>query len=426
MTGDESAAPAKRRRRRRRRRRGTAAGQAEGPTRSGEPGETPEPEAAASATVGPEGAVDKDARDPARGGRPGKRRGKRERRSGPPALYGAIDLGTNNCRMLLAQRVNHGFRVVDAFSRVVRLGEGLNATGELSQAAMDRAVEALRVCSEKLARRQVGKHRSIATQACRMASNGEEFLERVRLETGLAFDLISPEEEARLAVHGCVDLLDSEMDAALVIDIGGGSTELSWVDLAQWRERGSPDGGGRPPIKSWMSAPIGVVTLAERFPEHGVDAKGYEEMLAYAREQIRTPRGARSMRDVFAEGRGHLVGTSGTVTSMAGVHLRLPRYERARVDGLWMGTADAAAACERLRDLGREGRAKEPSIGADRAELVLAGCAIYEAVAEAWPATRLRVGDRGLREGLLLNLMRKPKRRRRRRREAGEEAEAAE
>jgi exopolyphosphatase/guanosine-5'-triphosphate,3'-diphosphate pyrophosphatase len=340
--------------------------------------------------------------------------GKKRRRRAPAPVYGAIDLGTNNCRMLLAHRTGRGFQVVDAFSRVVRLGEGLNAHGVLSQGAMDRAVEALKVCADKIARQQVVKHRSIATQACRSAANGEEFLHRVREETGLDFDLISPEEEARLAVHGCVDLLDAEKDAALVIDIGGGSTELSWVDLAEWRKRGGAETGGRPPIRSWCSTPIGVVTLSERFPEREDRLAWYGEMKAYAKQLIKTPRGARPLRNVFAEGRGHLIGTSGTVTSMAGVHLRLPRYDRSQVDGLWMNCDEALAACTRLRDLDIHGRGREPTIGADRAELVLAGCAIYEAVAEAWPAERLRVGDRGLREGLLLNLMRRSKRRRKR------------
>ncbi|MHA6288257.1 Ppx/GppA phosphatase family protein [Maricaulis sp. CAU 1757] len=334
-------------------------------------------------------------------------------------MYGAIDLGTNNCRMLLAHRAGNGFHVIDAFSRVVRLGEGIGAHGVLSDGAMDRAVEALKVCASKIARHPVIKYRSIATQACRMADNGEAFLERVRSETGIKFDLITPEEEARLAVHGCIDLLDAEKDAALVIDIGGGSTELSWVDLAEWRRRGGPDGGGRPPMKSWSSTPVGVVTLSEKFPERPDRQQWYEDMKAHARELMKTPRGARSMRRTFEDGRGHLVGTSGTVTSMAGVHLRLPRYDRSKVDGLWMSGQEALDACARLRDLDLKGRASEPTIGADRAELVLAGCAIYEAVAEGWPADRLRVGDRGLREGLLLNLMRSPKKRRNRRRRGG-------
>jgi exopolyphosphatase/guanosine-5'-triphosphate,3'-diphosphate pyrophosphatase len=338
-------------------------------------------------------------------------------------VYGAIDLGTNNCRMLLAQRTAGGFQVIDAFSRVVRLGEGLDSQGVLSEGSMNRAVEALKVCAEKIRRHPVVKHRSIATQACRIAGNGVEFLARVERETGLSFDLISPEEEARLALHGCLDLLDEQKDAALVIDIGGGSTELSWVDLAEWRSRGGLESGGRPPVRSWTSTPVGVVTLAERFPERADRLAWYNDMKSYVRQLMKTPRGARSMRPVFNEGRAHLVGTSGTVTSIAGVHLRLPRYERALVDGLWMTCDEALQACTRLRDLDLAGRALEPTIGHDRAELVLAGCAIYEAVAEMWPAEHLRVGDRGLREGLLLNLMRKTKKRRRKSKSAGETSE---
>ena len=357
--------------------------------------------------------VDPSPRDSAGRGSARRRRGGRNR--APAPVFGAIDLGTNNCRMLLAQRSGSGFQVVDAFSRVVRLGAGLNATGQLSQDAMDRAVEALKICTEKLARKNVTRHRAIATQACRGASNGEEFLERVRTETGIDFDLITPEEEARLAVHGCVDLLDPTQDAALVIDIGGGSTELSWVDLVEWRKRGGLESGGRPPMKSWSSTPVGVVTLSERFPEQADTQAWYDEMKNYVRSLMKTPRGARTLRSTFNEGRGHLVGTSGTVTSIAGVHLQLPRYDRVLVDGLWMSGDEALTACAYLRSLDIAGRAQVPTIGADRAELVLAGCAIYEAIAEAWPAPKLRVGDRGLREGMLLNLMRRPKRRSRNR-----------
>ena len=338
--------------------------------------------------------------EPSPRGTPGSEAAARKRRGSnraPSPVYGAIDLGTNNCRMLLAQRSGTSFHVVDAFSRVVRLGEGITGSGALSQGAMDRAVEALKVCADKIRRQNVVKHRSIATQACRMADNGAEFLERVERETGLTFDLISAEEEARLAVHGSV------------------STELSWVDLAEWRNRGGRASGGRPPMKSWTSTPVGVVTLSERFPEREDRAEWYNDMKTYARDLMKTPRGAKAMRPLFRDGRAHLVGTSGTVTSMAGVHLRLPRYDRSKVDGLWMTGDEALDACKRLRELDFHGRSQEPTIGSDRAELVLAGCAIYEAVAEMWPAERLRVGDRGLREGMLLNLMRKSKKRRRRR-----------
>jgi exopolyphosphatase/guanosine-5'-triphosphate,3'-diphosphate pyrophosphatase len=352
--------------------------------------------------------------------RPG---GSRSRGSAEP-IYGAIDLGTNNCRMLLARRSDAGFRVVEAFSRIVRLGEGLGTSGALSSAAMDRAVEALGVCAERLKRRRVTKLRAIATQACRAASNGEDFLSRVRDETGLDLEVITAEEEARLAVYGSVDLLDPEMDAAIVVDIGGGSTELCWVDLAEWRARGGPESGGRPPLRAWSTTPVGVVTLAERFPEpRGADdaarAAWYAGMREYAASLLSAPKGAKRMRSLFDAGRAHMVGTSGTVTSVAGVHLNLPRYDRSRVDGLWISAQEARAACDRLSSKDIEGRAGEPCIGHERADLVLAGCAILEAVMDAWPTERMRVGDRGLREGLLLGLMRPKRRRPRRGRRAG-------
>ena len=342
------------------------------------------------------------------------RSGKGRASHGGDPIYGAIDLGTNNCRMLMARRAGRGFNVIDAYSRIVRLGEGLMATGQLSEAAMDRAIEALQVCADRFEKRGANRLRAIATEACRAASNGQEFLERARAQTGLPLELITPEEEARLAVQGSLDLLDESMDAALVIDIGGGSTELCWVDLAEWRTRGGYASGGKPPIRGWSSMPLGVVTLSERFPEPDGDearAPWYDEMKSFAAARLRPPRGARRLKPVFHQGRAHLVGTSGTVTSVAGVHLNLERYVRDRVDGLWMTTADARVACDRLSSRDRAGRAKEGCIGTERAELVLAGCAIYEAIMDAWPSEKVRIGDRGLREGMLLNLMR-PKRKR--------------
>jgi exopolyphosphatase / guanosine-5'-triphosphate,3'-diphosphate pyrophosphatase len=352
----------------------------------------------------------------AAGPRPARQAPRRNRsRRTDDTVYGAIDLGTNNCRMLLARRTPGGFRVVDAYSRIVRLGEGLGATGALSEAAMDRAVEALGICAQKLKRRNVTKIRAVATEACRAAANGGAFLERVKAETGLELDCITAEEEARLAVQGSLDLLDEAADAAVVVDIGGGSTEMCWVDVAEWRNRGGFDGGGRPPLRGWSTMPVGVVTLSERFPEpdEGRD-EWYAAMKAHVRSLMNAPKGARRLRPVFEAGLAHMVGTSGTVTSVAGVHLNLERYDRSRVDGLWMTAEETRAACDRLSSKDARGRAQEGCIGTERADLVLAGCAILEAVMEAWPTERLRVCDRGLREGLLLNLMRKKRRRGRR------------
>ncbi len=329
--------------------------------------------------------------------------------------YGALDLGTNNCRLLIATPSGSGFRVVEAFSRIVRLGEGLSLTGRLQPEAMDRAVEALKVCADKIRRRQVLRLRAVATQACRSAENGREFVRRVEVETGLKLTVIDPSEEARLSVAGCSNLIDRNCDAVLVIDVGGGSTELSWLDLR----------GGRREVKAWLSIPVGVVTLAERFPEpQEADAGWYAAMVEHVREHVAAFLDAEPLRPLFEEGRAHLIGTSGAITSLAGLHLGLKRYDRNRVDGLWLTRGDCGAAAARLRSMGQRGRASEPCIGPDRADLVLAGAAILDAVQSVWPCERVRVADRGLREGILLSLMRE-KRRRRRRRARGARAEAA-
>jgi exopolyphosphatase/guanosine-5'-triphosphate,3'-diphosphate pyrophosphatase len=337
----------------------------------------------------------------------------------PPAgargapTFAALDLGTNNCRLLIATPSPRGFRIVDAFSRIVRLGEGVDDSGRLSEAAMERALGALGVCADKIGRRGVTRIRAVATQACRAAANGEAFLERVERITGLRLSLISPLEEAQLAVAGCLDLLDRTAKAALVLDVGGGSTELSWVDLtapgldvdprrlAYWRL----------PIRATISIPLGVVTLAERFPEAGRDvAANYRAMVEAVKARVAAFGGALAFRPAFDVGEAHMVGTSGAITSLAGLHLGLPRYDRSQVDGLWMTVAECDAVAARLGSMSVAERARQPCIGPDRADLVLAGAAILQAVQEVWRCERVRVADRGLREGLLLSLMSRERR----------------
>ena len=340
-----------------------------------------------------------------------------------PQAYAALDLGTNNCRLLIASPTARGFRVIEAFSRIVRLGDGLTHTGRLDGAAMDRALAALKICADRIRRRGTPPVRAVATQACRSAENGPDFIARVEAETGLKLSIISPKEEARLSVAGCVALLDRDCDAAVVVDVGGGSTELSWVDLSQLRfdPARRPPHPARLPIKAWLSVPIGVVTLADRFPEptEGREA-WFRAMVAEVKTAIAAFEGARELEDTFRAGRAHLIGTSGAITSLAGMHLSLPRYERARVDGLWMTRDDCDAAAGKLMTMSPSERASQPCIGPDRADLVLAGAAILQAVQELWPCSRVRVADRGLREGLLMSLMSKPPRRRRRSRRPGQ------
>ena len=332
-----------------------------------------------------------------------------------PTHFAALDLGTNNCRLLIAAPTAQGFRIVDAYSRIVRLGEGLSQSGRLSEAAMERALAALRICADKVRRHEPVRLRAIATQACRSAENGAEFLARVRERTGIALSIISPREEAQLSVAGCSNLIDASTDAALVLDVGGGSTELAWLDLRNWRpERGLP------PIAAWLSIPMGVVTLAERFPEgeSATDA-WFRAMVEAVKAPVAGFAAAEPLRQLFNAGRSHLIGTSGAITSLAGLHLRLPRYDRSKVDGLWMTRGECEAVRVRLSELTTRERAAQPCIGPDRADLVLAGAAILEAVQEVWPCERVRVADRGLREGVLISLMNERRRRSHRRHRRG-------
>ncbi len=360
-----------------------------------------------------------------------------------PSRFAAIDLGTNNCRLLVATPKGRSFRVIDAFSRIVRLGEGLQTSGALSDAAMDRTVEALKICAEKIKKRNVNRMRCIATQACRGAVNGDEFLARVKSETGLDFDIITTEEEARLAVDGCVDLMAQDARGAIVFDIGGGSTEISVIlraeneapqtqpspqidsddDLSTETDVPADSGDGKPRSSSsrrlapaaWLSMPLGVVSLSEKWGGGALKPDDYNRIVDDVRAEA-LARGGDAFWSMIDPADGHLIGTSGTVTSIAGIHLKLPRYRREAVDGYWLSADDVRAVSQRLLDMSLEERANEPCIGAERADLVVCGCAILEGILRLWPTQRIRVADRGLREGILAGLAHKERKRRRRRR----------
>jgi exopolyphosphatase/guanosine-5'-triphosphate,3'-diphosphate pyrophosphatase len=317
------------------------------------------------------------------------------RRESHRHTYGAIDLGTNNCRLLVARPTDGGFTVIDAFSRIVRLGEGLSQTGRLSHEAMDRAIGALSVCADKLRRRNVSLSRSVATEACRRAANGPEFAERVHSETGIVLDIIEPQEEARLAVLGCHKLLEPGDGPALIFDIGGGSTELVVVEQMD----------GIPRIHSWWSAPWGVVSLTESEGREALE--GPDRLKAYQRMRERARRAFANFATMLPEKKEgiRLLGTSGTVTTLASVHLALPSYDRRAVDGLHVPIEAMQKISGMIAEMDYEGRSSLPCIGTERADLVVAGCAILEAIIEIWPAKKLGVADRGIREGILRSLM---------------------
>ena len=310
-------------------------------------------------------------------------------------IYGALDLGTNKCRLLIARPSAGGFTVLDAFSRIVRLGHGLSVRGVLSQDSMDRSVEALAICADKLRRRHVTLARSVATEACRRAVNGREFVSRVKRETGIALEIISPQEEARLAVLGCHKLLEPGDGPALIFDIGGGSTELVLVE----------QGETAPRIRAWWSAPWGVVSLTESEGREAIEGK--DRVAAYARMRERVFRSFAHFIEMLPENRKNvrLLGTSGTVTTLASVHLALPTYDRRLIDGLHVPVGDMRRISTMIAEMDFPQRCGLPCIGTERADMVVAGCAILEAILDIWPAETLGIADRGIREGILRSLM---------------------
>ncbi len=330
--------------------------------------------------------------------------GRRDQVGATAGVYAALDLGTNNCRLLVARPTREGFRVIDAFSRIVRLGEGLSASGRLSDSAMARTLEALKVCAAKIRRRGVTQVRAVATEACRQAENCDQFLSWVRQETGIELEIISQDEEARLAICGCAPLIDPGIPDILLFDIGGGSTEICWLKAgavggAQGHEAADLS------LFAWASVPIGVISMAERFGGVDLSPADYEAMVALMEESIDDFAQRHDIRAAVAGSKVQMLGTSGTVTTLAGVHLNLPRYDRSRVDGRYLEMDTVHQVCGRIAGMSYGERAGHACIGEERADLVVAGCAILTALCRLWPAERLRVADRGLREGMLYTMI---------------------
>ena len=333
------------------------------------------------------------------------------RADGSPDLYAALDLGTNSCRMLIAAPEGGGFRVVDSFSKSVQLGAGLERSGRLSRGSMTRTIQALRICQQKLKRHRVQKMRLVATEACRRAENGRDFMKRVHQETGLKLSIIAPEEEARLAVISCAPLVNKKTEHLLVVDIGGGSTELVWIDLSGVPRadrikaimglslRGENlDATDEAKVIDWISVPLGVATLRDQFTDVDDDAARFALMSWFFEEQLAD---FAPYHDTEKHDRFQIVGTSGTVTTVAASHLGLKRYDRTKVDGLRMTSDEIDTVIRGYLSLGPNGRRSDPRIGQDRQALIMSGAAILQALMRCWPTDRLSVADRGLREGLL-------------------------
>lgn len=345
-----------------------------------------------------------------RSGNPHKKLNRRHdkrhgRRNGKMPIYGALDLGTNNCRLLLARPNLRGFQIVDAFSRIIRLGEGMTSSGALSTEAMDRTIDALKICADKMNYHKVGRARLVATQACRAAHNSDEFINKVERKTGLKLEIIDQQTEASLAVSGCVTLIDEACEYVLIFDIGGGSSELIWLDITKLKSSKNGNISAEEAIVEWVSIPVGVVTMAEKFPSKHVSPDEYRAMVGYFKDMMQDFTAKIAKNTNISGSKIHFLGTSGTVTTVAGVHLGLKVYDRQKIDGLWMHVDEVTNVAKNLIDLTFEKRAAIPSIGRERADLVLGGCAILDAMLETWSTSRLRVADRGLREGILAKLM---------------------
>jgi exopolyphosphatase / guanosine-5'-triphosphate,3'-diphosphate pyrophosphatase len=316
---------------------------------------------------------------------------KKRQRAARGQVYAAIDLGTNNCRLLIATQGRDGnLRVLDSFSRAIKLGEGVASSGGFGEAAIARTVEALKICGERVRARGVRHVRAIATEACRRARNADALIARAAREADVHLAIVSPEEEARLAAVGCAPLIGEAYEGALIFDIGGGSTEIIWMRRA----------GDEPPCTvQAASLPVGVVTLAE---EHAGCKAPYRDMFAEMRARFAPLRAAMAG---FPAATHHLLGTSGTVTTLAAIALGLQHYVRGKVDASWHDCAGILSIVERLAELNHDGLARIGVIGADRADLALPGCAIFAAIHAHWPCAQLRVADRGLREGIIRDLI---------------------
>jgi exopolyphosphatase/guanosine-5'-triphosphate,3'-diphosphate pyrophosphatase len=328
--------------------------------------------------------------------------------SGQGQLYAALDLGTNSCRMLIAQPRGSQFEVIDSFSKTVQLGTGLEASGRLSRSSMNRTIQALRICQQKIEKHQVTRMRLVATEACRRAKNAKDFIRQVKREVGLQLEIIPPQEEARLAVISCAPLVAVATEQLLVVDIGGGSTELVWIDLSKVPPKGraraimqmqagfKSDSGAI--VVDWISVPLGVATLKDQFQDVEDDGARFALMSWFFEENLASfsPYYAQAARSGF-----QIIGTSGTVTTVAASFLGLRRYDRAKVDGLLMTSAQIDLVIRDYLALGPDGRKNDPRIGRDRHTLIMSGASILQALMRIWPTDRLSVADRGLREGLL-------------------------
>lgn len=308
----------------------------------------------------------------------------------------ALDLGTNTCRLLIAAKTSNGPQVVDSFVRVIRLGDELATKGHISREAMLRALAALTICAKRLKDYNLIDRRFVTTAVCREASNRDDFLDLIRLKTGLELEVISTAEEARLAIVGCADLLDTSTRYAIAFDIGGGSTEVMWMELFPHK---------RPEIIQWTSLPLGVVTVAETLKKESSPLDFLRKIRKAVAEEMKAFCDKAYIYPQLRRNNIQLIGTSGTVTTLAALHMNLERYDRTLVNGLHLTPETIKRTIASLYAMTPEKQMLHPCIGPLRADLVMGGVAIFEGIYDVFPINPVRVADRGVREGILFDLM---------------------
>lgn len=296
-----------------------------------------------------------------------------------------IDLGSNTVRLLVADVEGPGrWRVVAEHQTVTRLGEGLAATGALGEVPMARTLAVVRDYVARGAALGATETRIVATSAVREAANGSVFAAAVERATGWRVRVVSGEDEARLTLLGVRHGVGPLAGPVVVFDIGGGSTEYILADGEQ--------------VRATASLRLGVVPLAERYPfPERVDRSRYAALLREVMRQL-----ARELpAEILSARPAHLVGTAGTVTTLAALDLGLPRYDAGRVQGHRLSRAAIERLGARLGSLTVGERAALPCLEPGRADLIVPGVAIVMATLDCLGVDGLTVSDSGLREGIL-------------------------
>lgn len=312
--------------------------------------------------------------------------------------FAAIDLGTNSCRLLVG-RYDGVLKIVDSYSKVVRLGENLGQTNLLCEEAIERSLKTLKICVEKVKNNDVTHIRAVATEACRRAMNTSILLDRAKNDLDLTIEVISNEEEALLALTGCSGAFQGNIPYGIVFDIGGGSTEIMWVAIKE----GIPNFD----VMDWISLPFGVVTLSDAYGAYSTSPRIYDQIRKKIKEKLIPFSEKNKIQNYIHARQVQMVGTSGTGTTLAAIHLKLQRYDRYLIDGIYLRGSEIRSITQSILHMTPKQRNSHPCIGVGRSDLAITGAAILEGICDTWTLPWIRVADRGVREGILMSLIHK-------------------